>query len=177
MGKVTRNSTLTIEAANAAKEASKLSEVIFLPTPAHRAAKSKFWARYEDFGQVAEVSLEVVQALVADPGLKRWWSQEGFKDWFLNKDEARERLEYLYMVALDAAEGVLLNPDANDNAKVQMVKVIAQLAGKEPARNERYVDEDIQKMTEAQLKKYIEARAPRLLDSPSDDVEEDEETT
>jgi len=104
-------------------------DLVFLPSPAHRRAKSKFWARYSGLG--ATPGKAEVAALTGESGINRWWGLAGFKEWFLNQDETRERLEYLYQVALDAAEQILLDPEANPSARVNMVKVVAQLAGKD----------------------------------------------
>lgn len=146
------------------KLANLKDDLLFLPSPVHRRAKSKFWARHDSLlGGPGTPSAAEVMEITGEPGIKKWWSVPGFKEWFLNKDEARERLEYLYMIALDSAESVLLDPDANANAKVQMVKVIAQLAGKEPEKTTKYVDEDIQKLTPEKLKEYIKKHAPKHL--------------
>lgn len=179
MSKTPRNSLGTAESDLKAKTfdlAALHAEVVFLPSPAHRRVKSKFWQRYEDLG--GPVSLELAEGLTKEPGLRKWWSMSGFKDWFLNQDEARERLEYLYMVALDAAEHLLLDPNANHNAKAQMIKIIAQLAGKEPNKYEKFADAAVQKMDSAKLRAYIEKEAFKYLkpstktDDESVDAEE-----
>ena len=59
----------------------------------------------------------------------------GFAAWFLNKDENRQRLEYLFQLALGAAEDILLNTDPKaQSARVNMVKAVSELAGKMPSR-------------------------------------------
>lgn len=146
-------------------EVSKLAalreDLLFMPNPAHRRAKCQFWARYGGLGKVNPSQAQVLE-ITKEPGIAKWWSLPGFKEWFFNQDEARERLEYLYMLALDSAEELLLNPNSNDNAKVQAIKVIANLAGKEPSKNESYIDAEIQRMDSAKLKAYIEKHTRQL---------------
>lgn len=147
-------------------------DLVFLPSPKHRQVKSKFWTRYDSLNiDPDQISAAAVVDITGEPAVSRWWHVPGFKAWFLNEDEARERLEYLYMLALDSAEEVLLNPEAQANAKVQMVKVIAQLAGKEP-KGEKYADEDIQRLSPEKLRAYIEKTAPRLLNKPDNKDDE-----
>ena len=157
MSKIVKNSS-EIKSLEAIKE-----DLVFLPSPNHRRAKSKFWSRYSDLADGGEVSLASALQLTKEPQLAKWWNLPGFKDWFLNKDEARERLEYLWYLGMDAMEAIFLDPEANHNAKVNAFKQIASLAGKEPNKNEKYADEDIQKMDAAKLKAYIIKNAPKLV--------------
>jgi len=154
-----------------------MEDILFSPNPVQRKAKARFWSRYEPnpIGD-GNVSLEMVQRVTGDPSTKRWWGLPGFKEWFLNAEESRERLEYLFNVALDTAESILVDPDANDNAKVQMIKVIAQLAGKEPTRREeKFLDAEIQKMSESQLRAYLEKKgALKIVGGSTGDSKERE---
>jgi hypothetical protein len=144
-------------------------EVVFLPSPNHRRVKSKFWTRFDSLtGSVSSVSMQQAMGITGESNLKKWWDQPGFKEWFLNMDESRERLEYLFMIALDAAEQVLLDPEANANAKVNLIKVLAQLAGKEPNKQEQFIDMRIQKMGPDQLKEFIMSRTEKLNKSETE---------
>lgn len=165
MTKVPKNS---LDKTGVKNLSSMTEDLLFLPNPRHRQVKARFWARYDSLmAPVDKLTASAVIQITEEPVVARWWSLPGFKEWFLNQDEARERLEYLYMLALDTAESVLANPDSNDNAKVQMVKVIAQLAGKEP-RGQVYADDDIQKMGPEQLRAFIKKVAPKLIGSEED---------
>lgn len=172
MSKVPKNSLTKVNESEVKSLSSMTEDLLFIPNPRHRQVKAKFWARYDSL-MVSPDKITAAAAidLTSETTIARWWSLPGFKDWFLNQDEARERLEYLYMLALDTAEQVLANPDSNDNAKVQMVKVIAQLAGKEP-KAQVFADDDINKMDAEKLKAYIEKVAPRLLSAPAKVEEE-----
>lgn len=153
------------------KSLSEIKEDLIMdsPSPAQRRAKTKFWSRRMDLGNTPPTLAEALQ-VTGEPGLKRWWNQPGFQDWFSNSGEAKERLEYLWHAGMDAIENIFLDPDANHNAKVQAFKIVAQLAGKEPSRTEKYADESIQKMSKEMLKDYIKKNMPRL-DEGEDDSE------
>lgn len=153
-------------------ELKKEHDLTFIPSPMQRACKAKFWKRIDyDPSFVDKVTVAAAVQLTNNTSLNTWWHQEGFQDWFCNKDEASERIEYLYMLWMDKAEELLLNPEANHNAIVQIGKIIAQLSGRDPSNQERYFDDNIQKMNKAQLQSFIEKVAPKLLKQikPEDD--------
>jgi chemotaxis regulatin CheY-phosphate phosphatase CheZ len=135
--------------------------VIYTPTPRQRQVKAKFWVQFVPgpFADPDNLSMAEVIRVTGTSSLKEWWPEAGFKEWFMNREEAREKLEYLFMKALNTAEDILDDPNAQANAKVQMIKVIGELANKFPNKQqERFVDEDINKMDEKQLKHYLEQR-------------------
>jgi len=113
------------------------SELIYVPSQQERKLKAKFWAKAAenpllslDGSQVTAV--QVKQLL---PGLNGQidgcWKKPGFKDWFLNPEEGRAKLEYLFDLGLDAMEELLLNPDPKTSAaKVNAFKLIAELTGR-----------------------------------------------
>lgn len=149
-------------------ELQKQVDTVWLPSPSQRACKAKFWKRMDfDFQLAEKITLAGAIQVTRNSELNRWWGQDGFQEWFLNRDEASERIEYLYMLWMDKAEELLLNPDANHNAIVQIGKIIAQLSGRD--QQEKYADDNIQKMSPQQLKAFIEKFAPRLLNSVKDD--------
>lgn len=140
--------------------------VLFNPNTAHRRTKVKFWSRYMTgpMTDPSTVSLTEAMEVTQDPKLAKYWAISGFKEWFLNRDENRERLEYLYVLALDAAEEILTNPEAQASAKVNMIKVIGELSNKFPNRyqQEKFTDDEINKMSELQLKAWLEKRGVQL---------------
>lgn len=136
-------------------------KVIFTPTPRQRQVKAKFWTRFQPgpFSSPDALTAVAVMEVTGESSLKEWWPKPGFREWFLNREEAREKLEYLFMKALSTAEDIMDDPQAHANAKVQMIKVIAELANKFPSKNlERYADDDINRMDEKQLKRYLESK-------------------
>lgn len=140
----------------------KTAELVFVPAPNMRAAKAKFWKRIDFDASLADaVSAASIVQITNEPRVTGWWNQKEFQEWFLNKEEANERIEYLYMLWMDKAEELLLDPMANHNAIVQLGKIISQLSGR--GEQEKVSDENIQKMTKQQLQAYIQKLAPKLL--------------
>lgn len=151
-------------------EIKKEHDLIFLPSPNQRATKAKFWKRMDfNMDVIENVTLASAIQLTNNSALSNWWKREGFKEWFLNKDEATERLEYLYMLWMDKVEELLLNPDANHNAIVNIGKVIATLSGRD--NQERFSDESIQKMSPTQVRAFIEKLAPRFLPKVAEPID------
>lgn len=105
----------------------------------------------------------IVKQLTGSSKVDGWWKEAGFKEWFTNTDEQRQRLEQLFETALDAAQDILINTDPKaQSARVQMVKIIAELAHKMPSRNPgaqqvNPLTAAIQGMDKAQLKVLLEA--------------------
>lgn len=140
--------------------AEEVGIVSFAPSADQRKMKARFWAQVENspFGpNVANLGPEEIARKTKCSALVNWWKRPGFKDWFLNNNEHRERLEYLFDLALNAAEDILLNTDPKAQAaRVNMVKTISELASKMPNKQQTVVlDRDIAKMDESQLREYL----------------------
>ena len=136
-------------------------KVIFTPTKRQRQVKAKFWSRFQPgpFANPDTLSMADVMAITRASSLKEWWSKDGFKEWFMNREEAREKLEYLFMKALDTAEDIMDDPAAQASAKVNAIKVVAELANKFPSKQvEKFADDEINKMDEKQLRVYLEKK-------------------
>ena len=143
-----------------------LSQVVFSPTPEQRKVKASFWAVFgsEGLGD-EEVSLSAILAVTNDTRMREWWYLDGFQNWFLNKEEHRQRVEYLSFLALDAIENVFLQ-GTSDTAKIAAAKLLFEAASKMPRKGTaQYADDAINKMTEAQLKEYLKRTAPQLIQS------------
>jgi hypothetical protein len=127
------------------------------------------------FGEPETLSLADIARVIKDNRLDKWYSEDGFKEWLLNRDEAAERLDYLFNLGLDKIEEIFLNPDSNPNAAVNAFKQISALAGKEPVKKTGFTDEDIQRMDPQKLKAYIEKHAPKFLPPAAEPVEPEED--
>jgi hypothetical protein len=168
MSKDVRNSHIPQENVQPATDLPKLAEsLIFQPGPLHRKWKARFWSKYvpNPLTDVSDCTFDEVNEIIRDSRVAKNWSNQAFREWLFNTDENRERLEYLFTMALDTAEEILMSESAQVSAKVNMIKVLAELANKFPSKNatERYVDDEINKMSELQLKAWLERRgiAPR----------------
>lgn len=102
----------------------------YRPTEAQQRVKARFWSRWADVAG-REPTLAVIKQLTGSAALEQWWGKPGFKDWFLNTSVTEERLAYLLHLALSSAEDILLNTsDKAQSARVQMVKIVAEMSGK-----------------------------------------------
>lgn len=141
---------------------------VFSPSPAQEKAKARFWSRYESgpFPALAKMTLAEVIQLTEMSSLKNWWSAPGFKPWFYNQNEAAETLDYLYIKCLKVAENLLDDPAAQASAKVNMIKVIAELANKFPSKYKKeFADEQVGRMDEKQLEAWLDTAALKHLES------------
>lgn len=149
-----------------------VQDILFIPNPSQRRVKARFWSRYESWNSVPEdITAAAVAQVTNEPAISRWWATPGFKEWFRNEDETRERLEYLFQVALDAAEEILLDPNAQASAKVNMIKTIGLLAGKEPARvaaEPQYLDAQVAKMDVKRLEEFVKKQALKIAQKDSE---------
>lgn len=145
-----------------------VEDITFLPSPEQRKAKAAFWASYSENPLVGLDVLTVSDAvtLSRDRRVRSWWSLPSFREWFLNQDEFRQRLEYLANLALDTAESILLDTKAHPSARANMVKLVIEAAGRMPNKfaKEKYIDERIGSMDRKQLEEYIR-RASRYIPS------------
>lgn len=145
---------------NSLEQLAEEQGLLFTPSKAQRAIKARFWTivSHSFSGQNPHqmTPMQIAQT-VRDNRVMNWWPVSGFKDWFLNNTEHIERLEYLFDLSLTAAEEVLLSTDPKmANAKVNMVKIISELAKKMPSKGgDQFQDEQIARMSKEQLESYL----------------------
>lgn len=148
-------------------------EVVFAPTPEMRRAKAAFWASLEGTpsGDLADtMTLAAATSLGADKKLSRWWNIPGFSEWWQNKEEFKQRLEYMAQLALDALEGVLTDPNSNPTARVNSAKLVLEAANKMPKRQaEDSVEQKLAGMSRNELEEYVRTRMKYLTPSVSFD--------
>jgi hypothetical protein len=157
----------------------KLTDDLMLDvTPAMQRAKSAFWTIAADTPMVdpSDITLAAIQQICPDTRVKRWWSIPGFREWFCNKHEWRQRVEYLVNRGLDAIEDVLSDPEAAPSARVKAFEVLAKLSNKEPARVKevRFADSQIEKMSKEQLEAFIEREVAQIGELSDADKKKDE---
>lgn len=160
------------------------TDLTFSPTPDMRRAKAAFWSRFADAPTSLSsdpVTLASAQQIGADKRLSKWWSLPGFQEWFQNKEEFRERLEYLADIALDSLEQVLTDPDANASAKVASAKLVLEAASKMPKKIEDSPSTRLESLSRSELEDYVRRNLrylspPEPLTSPSQPDTLDEST-
>jgi len=133
------------------------TDLTFAPTPDMRRAKAAFWHRVADAPALdsGPVTLAAAQQFGTDKRLSKWWTLPGFAEWFQNKEEFRERLEYLADIALDSLEQVLTDPDSNPSAKVASAKLVLEAASKMPKKEADAPASRLETMSRGELEDYV----------------------
>lgn len=133
-----------------------MAEVVFVPNDAQRRCKSAFWAVYGNDGvMVEEPTLAAVLDVTNETRLPDWWRLPGFQEWFLNREEYRQRMDYLMHLGFDALERVL-RYSQSDTAIVSAMKLLIAANDKMPRQNAvKYADEWVANLTDQQLEEYI----------------------
>lgn len=143
-----------------------VEELAFEPSDAQRVVKSQFWAKFYDDPRTTRDSVNLTHALdyTQDGRLTRWWKMPGFADWFCNKEEWRQRQEYLVMLAQETAEKILKDPRAPAAAKVNLIKFLTESIGRAEARTKevKMLDASINSMNPEQLAEYIKANTKKI---------------
>ena len=155
------------------------TDLTFAPTPDMRRAKAAFWHRFADAPTSLSsdpVTLASVQQFGTDKRLSKWWTLPGFAEWFQNKEEFRERLEYLADIALDSLEQVLTDPDSNPSAKVALAKLVLEAASKMPKKEVESPSTRLEAMSRTELEDYVRKNLKFLTsDPPAAKVDQTEE--
>lgn len=162
-------------------ETSRVIEVLandltYLPNYEQRKVKSAFWTRFSEnpICEPRDITVSVVSRFVNDSRMEGWWSTPGFKEWFRNQEEFRERVESMAHLALDTLMSILITEDPKmSTARVNAAKLLLEVGRKLPSRTaptEKYVDARIAEMDKKQLDAYIEKQL-RLVGSPAESDE------
>lgn len=107
----------------------KLIADTFKPTDSQRKAKASLLAFLADpetmLFDLKSLSVDRAISLTSIPALRTWWNQPGFRTWFINKEESRQKIKYLTDKALEAAVQILDDPDPRaSSAKVNILKTL-----------------------------------------------------
>lgn len=141
-------------------------EVDFTPVDNDYALKAKFWSRARNSGVSSgdEITLAAAMEIIQDQRLPKRWKVEGFKEWFLDDQSFdADVLEMCYKLP-QYAKDILEDPNAQASAKVNILKLMAEIGRKMPAKSKEviFADKTVQKMDEAQLTKLIADNAAKL---------------
>lgn len=146
--------------------AAAAQDVVFSPTADMRRAKAAFWSNLSDhpLGDGDSLSLTAAKELGADPRLSKWWTLPGFQEWWQNKQEFKQRLEYLAQLALDSLEQVLGDPDSNATAKINAARLVMDAANKmpKPSSSQDNLDQKLASMSRAELESFVRSRVKYL---------------
>lgn len=137
------------------------NDLTYMPSHEQRKLKSAFWLRFNDnpVCEAGDISVSIIQRVASEDRLEKWWSQPGFKEWFRNQEEFRERVESMAHLALDTLMEVLVSDDPRlSSSKVAAAKLLLEVGRKLPSRNitpEKYIDQKVGEMDKKQLDAYI----------------------
>jgi hypothetical protein len=101
----------------------------FRPTESQRKAKAALLAFLADpetmLFDLKSLTVDRAISLTGIPALRTWWNQPGFRAWFINKEESRQKIKYLTDKALESAVQILDDPDPRaSSAKVSILKIL-----------------------------------------------------
>jgi hypothetical protein len=150
-----------------------VSDLTYVPSGEQRKTKEAFWVRFNEAPtcDAQDITMAEVLRLVGDSRVGRWWSQSGFKEWFRNQEEFRERASVLAHIALDTIQNILINEDSSPSARVQAAKLALEIARKMPQKQAepKYLDDSINKMDKKQLEQYLSRNVHLLPVGPAVD--------
>lgn len=149
------------------------------PTKPQRKFKARAYQQNPkvDFSKLTPLE---VQTLTGNRSVKTWMTDEKtgweFRDWFYNKNYAKQLLESGAEIAVQELIGILENPDMGPRgevtaaAKVNAAKTLLDYAGYAPAKiNEKYLDQAIQDMDESQLEEFVRRNSVKVVNGGETD--------
>ena len=113
-----------------------VSELVYTPTLKEKKLKAKFWSKAQENPLInvtgGTITLAQVQQIAGGGKmLDNAWSNPAFRQWFLDIEDGRAKLEYLFDLGLDAMEKLLLSDDPKtSSAKVNALKLLVDLTGR-----------------------------------------------
>lgn len=141
-----------------------MDDISFCPSVEQRQTKAAFWAKMGDDPLAHNrdsITAAQARGVTGVAKVTRWWAVPGFREWFVNGEEWKQKLLYVIDVGLDA----LIDIMADDNpktagARVKAFEVACRLAGREPAKTKevRFIDKAINDMSPQQLQAFLDAR-------------------
>lgn len=111
----------------------------FKPSDAMKWAKAKVLTKLatSPFYDLKSASNEELFQLAEGKMQASWLANPSFMSWLRDGDEHKIKLEYLYGLALDAMEEMILSTDVkSQSARVKTISLLAELANKMPRRAE-----------------------------------------
>ena len=145
----------------------ELDAALFEPAVSDEKLKARFWEKFHGRASMVDPSSLTASEIAKVTGsttISKKWSKPGFKEWFLNQDEERQKIRFLFNKGLSVAEDMLLNPETNANAKVNLIKMLAEITGHLNKGNhaEKFADEAIGKMSQDQLEDYLKNKGVKI---------------
>ena len=148
----------------------------FKPTPDQRETKAMFWVAWND-GPVRssdKISAVAVVDLTGVAAVEKWWSEEGFREWFLNPRSFDQKAEYLAHIAQDIIAEVMMTADkASDRLKAAEMAI--KIAGKEKKQVQEVQfkelpndEKALQRLVDQTTKQVVDAATEAAYETDSD---------
>lgn len=146
-----------------------IEQVEFKPSETQRKTKAKLagvLANNPIYNQ-DDLTPDMIAKITGDRRIYKWVKEDPQAlEYFRNKNEFRQRLEHLIEKALDRAESILDNDSERAlGPQVNMMKILFELGNRFPSRAKetRYLDDEVNRMSEEQLVKYIERHMKKAI--------------
>jgi hypothetical protein len=154
----------------------------FVPTDAQKRAKAKLRIALTDsLMEPGQLTPQRAADLIDNTSILTWNKQSGFFQWLTDTGEQRTRIEYLFELALDAAEQLLRNTDPKaQGARLNAIKVVSELASKFPRQKDAAEDtKQLEQMDRKQLEQFLQSQGVVLerrliIDAPTNTNKETE---
>jgi len=150
-----------------------IADDVFIPKARQRRIKAKFWASWREGPSKGEPTLSAAIEVTKCSTIETWAQEPGFTNWFMNDQDHQQRLEYLFDMGLDMLEDTMQTAEkAADRLKA--FEYVAKLAHKLTKQETeiKYLDKEIQTMSEAEIEKLIKKHSAPTLPGGSDEKEE-----
>lgn len=151
------------------KEKTKLFEliddVIFKASARQRELKEAFWYEWNEGPQKRPPMLQDVVRVLNNTIVKTWWTQPGFKEWFLNSKTFDQRAAYLAERALDIVSEAMDSAD-NVSDKLKAAKMAIEVSGRmsKTAKAPKFLDKEVQEMNKEELELFIKQHTGTKID-------------
>lgn len=134
----------------------------FKPTKAMRSAKARFWAVVgsNPLKDVASMTTGEMASASKASRLGVWKQNEGFLNWFLNRESTKDLLHAATEEAVLRLWNIVESEPSKEisaTAQVNAAKTLLEYAGYAPPKTKvvKYSDEAINQMSEDELKKFV----------------------
>ena len=139
-------------------------ETLFRPSSEMMQWKAQYWMTALTIDNATPEVSDVIR-FCGSPKIREHWPRADFREWFLNKETYKARLEYLFDKATYAMEEILDNTDPKaQSARVNVIKHISELASKmpKPLAQGDDITKSITGMDKAQLDLFLEKNGVQL---------------
>lgn len=135
----------------------------FVPTPEQQRVKSAFWVRWGDDPLVDPENLTAAEAArrSREPDVERWFRNEACRAWFLNRESAREGVEFLLDTWIEQAASKLTSQQLGDREFLALGKLLTDLSPRFSKQEQREAP-----ATPERMRALVEQAAKQLGWSP-----------